>query len=103
MNSARWRHLRNEVISEQPVCQECQKRGIVKASTCVHHLVPIESQKSERAAIETAFRRSNLVALCFDCHKNIHAAERSHSKAAHKQRQSEALQRWIDKHSPNKQ
>lgn len=100
MNSARWRKLRNDVISEQPVCQECQKHGIVRASRCVHHIVPIESQPTEALAIETAFRRSNLVALCFECHKDIHAAERSHSKANHKQRTQDALQRWIDKHKP---
>lgn len=97
MNSATWRRLRAEVISEQPICQECHR----KPSRCVHHEVEVESGLTDAEMERICFNRSGLRALCFECHNAIHKAKRSHSKAAHKQRQSEALQRFINCITPN--
>lgn len=99
MNSSEWRRLRTEVISEQPVCQACQRA----ASQCVHHIVEVESGRTDAEMERIAFNRANLQALCFHCHSEIHRAKRSHSKQAHKRRASEALERFKQRINPTKQ
>lgn len=97
MNSSAWRSLRNEVISAQPICQECGR----KVSQCVHHIVEVESGRTDAEMERIAFNRANLQALCFECHNAIHKAKRSHSKEAHRQRQAEALERFKQRIQPN--
>lgn len=101
MNSAKWKRLRAEILTDEPLCRECKARGIVTAARCVHHRLEIESARTEAEARDLAFSKSNCIPLCFDCHANIHKTLRSHSRKAHQQRQSEALQRWINRHSIN--
>ena len=97
MNSVRWQRLRLEWMNEHPLCQECRAKGLVVAARCVHHITPIESAKTDRGMEMLAFSTTNLMSLCFRCHGEIHKAERSHSKEAHKQRQEEALARWKER------
>jgi 5-methylcytosine-specific restriction protein A len=54
-NSAKWRHTREVVLSEQPLC-EC---GAI--ATDVHHIVDLEQGGNPWA-------RNNLQALCHSCH-----------------------------------
>ena len=98
MNSARWRRLRDEWIREHPLCEECKRKGIVEPARCVHHITPIESGRNDKQCEDLAFSRANLQALCYQCHADIHKAENSHSKEAHKQRAQERLQQWIARH-----
>lgn len=97
MNRREWRDLRNDVLSEQPVCQECGR----KASQCVHHIVEVESGRTDAEMERIAYNRANLRALCFECHNAIHKAKRSHSKQAHRQRAAEALERFKQRINPN--
>lgn len=99
MNSALWQRTRREKIARNPLCEECMKRGVVTPTQCVHHLTEIESAKTDAEAWELATSMGNLQSLCFACHHEIHAAKRSHSKEAHKQRNSERMQRWIERHT----
>lgn len=99
MNSAEWRRLRAEILTAEPLCRECKQRGIVTAARCIHHRIEIDSAKTEAEAQNLAFSKSNCIPLCYECHANIHKAKRSHSREAHTKRQSESLQRWINKHT----
>ena len=94
MNSREWRQLRWQVIAEHPLCERCEAKGYITASRCVHHLIPVESGKTEAECRDLAFRRSNLQALCYQCHSEIHKAERSHSKEVMKERNEERLSVW---------
>ena len=102
MNSARWRHLRNEWLTDHPLCEECKRQGYVRAARCVHHLRPVETGRNEQECIDLAFSKTNLQALCFECHANIHKAEKSHTKAAHHDRQQQRLEQWIQRQKGNR-
>ena len=103
IGSPRWRALRNAYLSEHPQCEECLSRGIYRAANCVHHIIPCETARSAKEMELLMFSVSNLRALCLQCHSDIHAAERSHSKEAHEERQADALARFKAKHpSPTK-
>ena len=99
MNSRQWVELRNRKIAANPLCERCQQEGIVRVSRCVHHLVPVESGRTEADCWELATRWSNLQALCFDCHAKAHAEEHSHSKEGHAARAKDRLKQWINKHT----
>lgn len=88
--SSEWRKLRNSVISEHPVCQRCGR----VASRCVHHVIPVESGVSDADMERLAYSRSNLVALCYQCHKEVHLEMCRCAKKVHKQREAERFEQW---------
>ena len=100
LNSKRWKVMRTEYLMKHPLCEDCQAQGYVRAAVDVHHIVPVESAKSpaemERLCFDAAH---NLRALCVPCHIRTHQEAKSHTTAAHKQRQDDRLSQWIAKHS----
>lgn len=98
MNSKRWHEVRARKVAQNPLCEECQKEGIVKPTQCVHHITEIESAKTDAEAWDLATSFNNLVSLCFDCHHKIHTQRKSHSKAMHKERNKTRLQQWAARH-----
>jgi 5-methylcytosine-specific restriction protein A len=66
-NSAVWQHVRQEVLKEQHnECQICKSRGMYVPAVTVHHI------KYLRQHPELALTKSNLMAVCEECHYNIH-------------------------------
>lgn len=58
-----WRHLRAEVLKEQHFeCQHCKAKGQYSPATSVHH------KKKLKYYPALALTKSNLEALCEDCH-----------------------------------
>ena len=41
-----------------------------------------------------AYSRSNLVALCYQCHKEVHLEMCRCAKKVHKQREAERFEQW---------
>jgi 5-methylcytosine-specific restriction protein A len=65
--SAAWRHLRAETLAEQHgECQMCKDNGVYEEATMVHHI------KYVREHPQLALTKSNLMALCDECHYQIH-------------------------------
>lgn len=99
MNSKRWRDLRNDWLSDHPECELCKREGRVTLAQCVHHITPVESGRTDMECEDLAFNRSgcNLMSLCYECHAQVHKAERSHSKQQHHDRERERLERWVSR------
>jgi len=57
----RWQKLRRSILSGEPLCRECQKKGRTTLATEVDHIVPKAQGGSDR--------RANLQPLCRDCHQ----------------------------------
>ena len=97
MNSREWKAMRAQVIAAHPFCQRCEQQGIITPSRCVHHVIPIESGRTEAECRELAYGKiSNCVALCFQCHADIHKAERSYTKAVIQERSKQRVEAWAD-------
>lgn len=65
--STSWEHLRREVLKEHHnECQLCKAKGLYSKAVVVHHI------KYVRQYPQLALTKDNLIALCHDCHFNIH-------------------------------
>lgn len=65
LNNAAWAKLRKSVLQEQPLCPECQARGLIEVATQVHH-------QNDNACDNS---RENLVGLCASCHSKHTASD----------------------------
>ena len=66
LHSVAWRNEREQYLSEHPLCERCEKRGIIKASYLVHHKDRNELNRS----------KENKEALCNSCHEEEHKYDR---------------------------
>jgi len=60
----RWTRLSRTFRALHPLCAECARNGIVKASECVDHVIPWPAWKRMGGDF---FDTANLQALCHDC------------------------------------
>jgi 5-methylcytosine-specific restriction endonuclease McrA len=67
-NSTTYRNLRKARLIEHPVCEICNKN----LATDVHHVIPIPRDADELTMKTYGLDPNNLIALCNDCHHNIH-------------------------------
>ena len=66
-SSQRWQRLRELVLSLDPVCAV---KGCNRPAAEVHHVIEAHVNP------ELFFEQDNLVSICEDCHKKVHAAYR---------------------------
>ena len=101
LNSKRWRELRAWKLQRNPLCEMCLAEGFVRSAVDVHHIIPVESAKSldemERLCLDPS--GSNLMSLCIPCHIKVHKEMRKGTKDNHKERSSQALERWKALHA----
>ena len=102
MNTRDWHEFRKLILTEQPCCAECARQGYVRASHVVHHKREIESGRTDQECWDLAFQRSNVEALCVECHHKIHTELRSHTRDTHKLRQQQRLEQWIQRQKGNR-
>lgn len=74
--NTQWRKLRDTYIHEHPICEECLKKGKVTPATDVHH--KISPFKGGEINYATLLDYDNLMALCRECHGEIHASQQGH-------------------------
>ena len=65
----RWRKLSEHYRVRNPLCEDCDAKGVTTPSTEVHHIIPISQDSSKRLDI------NNLVALCTRCHEIRHGMD----------------------------
>jgi 5-methylcytosine-specific restriction protein A len=61
----RWRVLSERKRAIDPLCEECERQGVVTAADEVHHVVPISEAPWLR------LKWSNLMSVCRACHAEI--------------------------------
>ena len=99
LNTKRWKELRVWKLQQNPLCEICKAEGYVRAAVDVHHIKPVESARTLMEMEQLCFDiEGNTMSVCIPCHQRIHRELRSHSKEAHKQRQSDSLARWAARH-----
>ena len=66
-NSPEWKKLRKQEWKDaNGLCEMCLKNGIITEAREIHHIIPIEQDWNKR------FNYDNLIALCPQCHQNVH-------------------------------
>lgn len=63
---ANWRKLRRQKLRANPLCEECERGGLVVVATMVHHILPIEEGGE-------VLDWDNLMSLCEICHDKKHS------------------------------
>ena len=66
-------------------------------SSVVHHIIEVESGRTEQECRLLCFDPNNLESLCRECHAEIHRARGYHTMAAHQQRARERLKQWVSR------
>ncbi|WP_455671686.1 HNH endonuclease [Phocaeicola sp.] len=97
INSARWKRLRAEKLTANPICEECEANGKSTPATEVHHIVFVESVPTAVAMERLMFSYSNLKSLCHSCHAEIHRLAFSQSKESIQANNRRATERFTDK------
>lgn len=70
-SSVRWRRLRALKFANNPLCELCEKKGIVSGAEDIHHITSfMVDDPDERYWL--AYDYNNLMSLCKQCHQNIH-------------------------------
>ena len=97
-NSKEWKLVREAKLNAEPLCEQCKRSGKWVSATCVHHIIPIETATDFAYMRELAFRYTNLMSLCYQCHSDIHKALNSRSREGHAKAAQSALDRWAATH-----
>jgi len=71
--SRQWRELSLAKRRSEPLCEDCHDKGIIKASDCVDHIIPIREGGDPWAW-------GNLRALCRSCHDSKTGRSKSGKK-----------------------
>lgn len=67
-NTTKWRKLRKLKLSENPICECCNR----EFSHHVHHIREILEDRDREGILKRGFDYDNLSAVCEECHRNIH-------------------------------
>ena len=59
-HSPRWTKLSKRWRDNHPLCERCRKRGVIRAATCVDHIVPVPM-------CDDFYDERNLQSLCDEC------------------------------------
>lgn len=66
-----WRKCKESYkVSIGGLCERCRAKGIIKPVDEVHHKIHLTPQNINKP--EIALNWDNLIALCTDCHKEMH-------------------------------
>ena len=76
-NSNGWKKLRQQKLSEQPLCELCLQNGMTKPATQVHHAIKFFDQYDENMKWDLLLDKDNIVSVCDKCHTAIHKPKRN--------------------------
>lgn len=79
-NTSTWLKLRQNYLSQHPLCEECLKRGVIKSAKDIHHKISFMTTDDKAERERLAFDSDNLMALCRSCHCEKHNKKGSKSQ-----------------------
>lgn len=97
IHTGRWLKLRRDILTAHPCCQLCQQRGEITAATEVHHVRPVEDAFSRAERAQRMYDPHNLLALCHNCHVQVHVELGRSGKAATAKRNAEHVAAIVDR------
>jgi 5-methylcytosine-specific restriction protein A len=68
-DSAAWGRVRRHKLRCNPLCEVCQRGGLIVAASIVHHVTPLAD------CPDLAFDWDNLESICGPCHSRHHASD----------------------------
>lgn len=102
LNSPRWAEVKRIVWQRtQGLCERCREEGFITAGVDCHHIVPVESAKTEQEMERLAYDVSNIRLLCVACHIKTHQEARSHTKEKVQENKQRARRRFMEANDPN--
>lgn len=75
-DTRRWRNLVRIKLMDSPLCELCQKKGVIRPAENIHHIVSFMSTDDPIERSRLAYDYSNLMSLCVECHSEIHKNEK---------------------------
>lgn len=97
INTRRWLELRKEVLTAHPLCEICERDGYVTPATEVHHRRPVEYGINLNEKRRLMYDPANLMALCHNCHVQIHTDMGRAGREATKRRNAAQVAETIKK------
>lgn len=94
--SRRWLNLRRLKLSNNPICEECERIGRVRSATEVHHIKPVESVAESSQSL-LMYDYNNLMSLCSECHVKMHIALGKNTKEDNIKRNEEKVKDAIER------
>ena len=102
LNDKRWKLLRAEVFRRaNGLCELCKAEGFITPGVDCHHIVPVESAKTEQEMERLAYDVSNIRLLCIPCHIKTHQEMRSHTNEKVAENKARARRRFLEANDPN--
>ena len=85
-NNTYYQKIRGYYMRCHPWCERCLREGKYSpASDCHHVISPFEGNKTHEQKYELLTNANNFIALCRDCHNEIHQSQEKTKKDKHKQ------------------
>lgn len=72
IHTKRWLRLRRDVLTANPLCEQCTRDGYLTPATEVHHRRPVEYGTNLSEKRRLMYDPDNLMAVCHGCHVKIH-------------------------------
>lgn len=69
----RWKKLRAFKVLNNPICEICESQGKVVQAQEIHHIIPFEIYNEVEDIERLAYDYDNLISLCIEHHKKLHA------------------------------
>lgn len=81
-NSNRWKRLRNQIITQSPLCRDCMNEGRSVAAEELHHEIPFMRGKTEEERWNLLLDPMNITPLCVYHHLERHRKLNTEDKDA---------------------
>lgn len=80
-STARWRNMVKVKKMISPLCERCLSQNRTTATQEIHHVIPLKVCGGDiNYLLELGFSWNNLMSVCSQCHKDIHAEMRAQHK-----------------------